>query len=181
MPVTATNLIQGPATLWLATFGTAEPATIATAFGAGWADVGGTSDGVQFAVELELSELSVDQIIDIPGQRVTKRVSKVKTKLAEVTLTNLALSLNELAATVASNKFTPSNTIAAAPPAYAAVALEGLAPGGFKRRVFVRKALQIGNLEIDHKKDAQALIPVEFVGHYVSSSITPFLVEDAIS
>lgn len=181
MSVTATNLIQGPAELWVAPFGTVEPATIATAPAAGWVDVGGTQDGVTYAVELEFSELSVDQVIDIPGQRVTKRVTKVKTNLAEATLANLAIALNELAATVAANKFSPSNGLAAFSPNYSAILLRGIAPGGFRRQVIVRKALQTGNVESSYKKDGQLLIPVEFTGHYVSTSVLPFLVEDAVA
>lgn len=181
MAVTATNLIQGPATLYIATFGATEPATIATAPGAGWTDVGGTQDGVNLSVELEFSELSVDQVVDIPAQRVMKRVPKIKTNLAEPTLVNLAAALNELAASVAANKFTPSNGLAAFTPNYAAILLDGIAPGGFKRRVIVRKCLQIGNVESSYKKDGQTLFPVEFAGHYVSSSIAPFVWEDAVA
>jgi hypothetical protein len=181
MAVTATNLIQGPATMYLGIFGVTEPATIATVPGAGWLDVGGTQDGVNINVELEFSELSVDQIVDIPGQRITKRVAKVKTNLAEVTLANVANALNELAATIVANKFTPSNGIAAFSPNYSAVLLDGIAPGGFRRRVIVRKVLQIGNVESAYKKDGQTLLPVEFASHYVSSSIAPFIWEDATS
>lgn len=181
MSVTATNLIQGPAELWIAPFGTAEPATIATAPGAGWIDVGGTQDGVTWAVEMEFAELSVDQIVDIPGQRMTKRATKLKTNLAEATLANLAISLNELAASVAVNKFSPSNGIAAFTPNYAAILCRGLAPGGFRRQIVLRKSLQTGNVESSYKKDGQTLFPIEFTGHYVSPSILPFAVEDAIA
>jgi hypothetical protein len=179
MPVTATNLIQGPAELFIAPFGTAEPATISTAPAPAWVDVGGTQDGVTYAVELEFSELSVDQVVDIPGQRITKRVTKVKTNLAEATLANMAIALNELAAVVAANKLTPSNGLAAFTPNYAAILLQGIAPGGFRRRFIARKCLQTGNTESAYKKDGQLLIPVEFTGHYVSSSIAPFSIEDA--
>lgn len=181
MPVTSTNLIQGPATLYIGAFGATEPATITAAPGAGWTDVGGTQDGVTYSVELEFSELSVDQIVDIPGQRVTKRVTKVSTNLAEATLANLAIALNELPASVAANKFSPSNGLAAFTPNYAAVLLDGLAPGGFRRRIIVRRALQTGNVESAYKKDEQTLFPVEFTGHYVSASILPFSVEDAVA
>lgn len=181
MPVTATNLIQGPAVMYLGAFGVTEPATIATAPGAGWTDVGGTNDGVTYSVELEFSELAVDQLVDIPGQRVVKRVSKIKTNLAEATLANMAIALNELAAIVVANKLTPTNGVAAATPNYAAVLLDGLAPGGFRRRFIGRKMLQTGNIESAYKKDGQLLIPVEFTGHYVSSSIAPFVIEDATS
>ena len=181
MPVSTTNLIQGPATMWVGVFGATEPATIAAAPATGWTDVGGTQDGVTLAVELEFSELSVDQILDIPAQRVTKRVAKVKTNLAEPTLANLAVALNELAASVVANKFTPSNGLAAFTPNYAAILVDGIAPGGFKRRVIVRKALQIGNVESSYKKDGQTLFPVEFSSHFVTPSIAPFSWEDATS
>lgn len=181
MAVTATNLIQGPAELWIAPFGTAEPATIATAPAADWIDVGGTQDGVTLAVEMEFSELSVDQLVDVPGQRMTKRVTKMKTNLAEATLANLAISLNELAASVAASKFSPTNGIAAFTPNYAAILVRGLAPGGFRRQVILRKSLQTGNVETAYKKDGQTLFPVEFSGHYVSASILPFVFEDAVA
>jgi hypothetical protein len=181
MVVSATNLIQGPATLYVGVFGVAEPATIATVPGAGWTDVGGTQDGVTLAVELEFSELSVDQVVDIPGQRITKRTAKLKTNLAEATLANLAVALNELAASVVSNTFTPSNGLAAFTPNYAALLVDGIAPGGFRRRVIVRKALQVGNVETSYKKDGQTLFPVDFSSHYVSASIAPFIWTDATS
>lgn len=181
MSVTTTNLIQGPAELWVAPFGTAEPATIATAPGAGWVDVGGTQDGVMYSVEMEFSELSVDQVVDIPGQRMTKRMQKIKTNFAEATLANLAIALNELAASVAANKFSPTSGIAAFTPNYSALLIRGIAPGGFRRQIIGRKMLQTGNVESSYKKDGQLLIPTEFTGHYVSSSILPFVVEDAVA
>lgn len=180
MPVTTSNLIQGPATMYAGIFGVVEPAAVATVPGVGWTDVGGTQDGVMLSVELTFSELQVDQVVDIPGQRVTKRVTKIKTNLAEATLANLAIALNEAAATIVSNVFTPSNGLVTFNPPYAAVLLDGIAPGGFRRRIIVRKALQIGNIESSYKKDGQTLIPVELAGHYVSSSIAPFIITDAI-
>lgn len=181
MPVTATNLIQGPAVMYVAPFGTAEPAAVATVPGAGWVDIGGTQDGVTYAVEVEFSELSVDQLPDVPGQRIVKRVTKIKTNLAEATLANFAITQNELAASVAANKFSPTQGVAAFNPNYQAILLDGIAPGGFRRRIIVRKVLQIGNMETSYKKDGQTLYPVEFAGHYVSSSILPYSVEDATS
>jgi hypothetical protein len=181
MPVVTTNLIQGPAVLWAGIFGVTEPATVATAPGVGWTDVGGTQDGVTLSVEMEFSELAVDQLVDIPGQRLTKRVPKIKTNLAEATLANLAIALNELAGTVVTGKFTPSFGATVFNPNYAALMLDGIAPGGFKRRIILRKGLQIGNVEASYKKDGQFFWPVEFAGHYVSSSIAPFSIEDATS
>lgn len=181
MSVTTTNLIQGPATLYAAVFGALEPADVDTPFGVDWNDLGGTQDGVSVSVELSYAELSVDQIIDIPGQTPTKRAAKIKTNLAEATLENWALALNELAASVAVNTFTPTNGIDAFKANYVALGLDGIAPGGFTRRVIVRRALQIGNVESAYKKDGQTLLPVEWASHFVSNSIAPFLILDGVA
>lgn len=179
MSVTTTNLIQGPATLWTGIFGVAEPATPVTVPGAGWVDVGATQDGVALIVEKNYAELQADQIVDVPGQTITKRVVKVKTNLAEPTLANLALSLNELAASITAGVFTPSNGLAAFTPNYAAILFDGIGPGGLKRRIIVRRALNVANLDAAYKKDKQVLVPVEFFGHFVSASIAPFSIAEA--
>ena len=99
MAVTATNLIQGPATLYAGLFGATEPATVATAPGAGWTDVGGTKDGVELQINDEYAVLDVDQIIYEIQRRRTKRVVAIKTQLAEATLENLALAIANTAPT----------------------------------------------------------------------------------
>lgn len=180
MSVTTTNLIQGPATFYGGIFGVAEPATVSAVPGVGWADFGATSGGVDVTVELSFSELDVDQVVDIPGQRITKRVTKMATNLAEPTLANWAIALNELAATVTAATYTPSNGLATFNPPYAALLLDGIAPGGFRRRIIIRKALQTGKPKSSFKKDGQNFIPVEFTGHFVSSAIAPFTILDAL-
>lgn len=179
MPVTTTNLIQGPATLYIADFGTAEPATIATVPGAGWVDVGGTRDGVSLNVTKEFAVLEVDQLVDEVGRTVTKRMVQVKTSLAEATLANLAHALAD-AAPVA-NVLEPAADSTAFRPGYKAVLLDGIAPGGFRRRIVVRKALSTESVETAYKKDGMTLVPVTFTGHYVSTSIKPYKIEDATS
>ncbi|MGH8571195.1 MAG: hypothetical protein ACREX8_01290, partial [Gammaproteobacteria bacterium] len=96
MAVTATNLILGPGSLYTGVFGVAEPADTAVASppGAGWTDVGGTSDGVTLTVNQEFTELAVDQIVDVPGRRLTKRDMTIGTNLAEPTLDNLVVAMN---------------------------------------------------------------------------------------
>lgn len=177
MTVTSTNLIQGPATLWWGAFGVTEPVSVATAPGAGWTDLGGTKDGVELSIADEYSVLEVDQIIYEVERRRTKRVVTIKTQLAEATLENLARAINNTQP--ASSALTADDGLAAFAPSYGAVLLDGIAPGGFRRRAIVRKVLGTDAVASAAKKDGQTLIPVTFTGHWVSASIRPFVITDA--
>lgn len=177
MPVTSTNLIQGPATLYVAPFGTAEPATVAAAPATGWVDVGGTQEGVELGIADEYAVLGVDQVIYEIERRRTGRVLTIKTSLAEATLENLAHSINNTAP--AAGVLTADDGLTAFAPAYKAVLLDGIAPGGFRRRIILRKCLSTDSVAMAYKKDGQTLIPVTFTGHWVSSSIKPFAINDA--
>lgn len=179
MGVTSTNIIQGPASLYHGAFGTAEPATIATAPGAGWIDLGGTKDGVEMTINDEYTVLEVDQVIYEIGRTRSKRVLTVKTSLAEATLANLARAINNTAPTA--NVLEADDGAASFLPAYSAILLDGIAPGGFRRRAIFRKVLQTDGVGMSYKKDGQTLIPVTFTGHWVSPSIRPLRIEDAIA
>lgn len=175
MAVTTTNLIQGPANMWVAPFGTAEPAAFA-APGVGWVDVGGTKDGVSLVIESSFSVLSVDQIVDEVGRTRTERKTSVKTSLAEATLENLARAIAEAAPV--SGVLEPALDGTAFMPAYLAVLFDGIAPGGKIRRVIARKVLGVDSTEVAYKKDDQTVIPATFAAHYVSSSIKPWKITD---
>lgn len=177
MPVTSTNLIQGPAVLYHGLFGATEPATVSAAPATGWTDLGGTKDGVELSIEDEYGVLDVDQLIYEVGRRRVKRVVTVKTQLAEATLANLALAVNNTAPTA--GVLEGDDGVAAFAPAYSAILVDGLAPGGFKRRIILRKVLATDSVGMAYKKDSQTLIPVTWTLHWVSASIKPFKVEDA--
>ena len=179
MPVTATNLIQGPATIYAAVFGATEPATIADAFGVGWTDLGGTKDGIKLSIEQSYADLTVDQIIDVPARRRTGRTVSITTTLAEATLENLARVISNTAPV--SNALELDNGLSAFSPAYGAIAFDGIAPGGFRRRVILRKTLATGNVEMAYTKDGQTVLPATFMGHWVSSSIAMLKTQDATS
>lgn len=179
MGVTGSNLIQGPAVLYAAVFGATEPATLATTPGAGWTDVGGTKEGVELGINDEYAVLDVDQLIYEVERRRTKRVVTVKTVLAEATLANLALAINNTAPVA--NVLTADDGLAAFKPAYGAILLDGIAPGGFRRRFILRKTLATDSVGVAYKKDGQTLVPVTWTGHWVSASIPPFKCEDATS
>jgi len=191
MPVTATNLTAGPGTLYIGAFGATEPADSAvntTPVASTWTDLGGTQDGSSVTISREFFELEVDQIVDVPGRRLTKRDIQVATNLAEPTLLNLSNTLNggTYTASAAFASYDPDNTTAATQPVYKAIILDAFAPATaaavtMRRRVIVRKVLSIEDVETAYKKDEQTLIPVTFAAHYVSASITPFHIVDQLT
>jgi hypothetical protein len=177
MSVTSTNLIQGPATLYWGTFGATEPATIAADPASPFVDLGGTKDGVEMTIADEFAVLEVDQVMYEIGRTRTKRMLMVKTMLAEATLENLARAINN--SQPSSGVLEGDDGLAAFTPTYGAVIIDGLAPGGFRRRAIFRKVLQTDSVASSYKKDGQTLIPVTFTAHWVSTSIKPFSYEDA--
>lgn len=177
MSVTSSNLIQGPAVIYGGEFGAAEPLTIDEEPGVGWTDFGGTKEGVELTVADEYAVLDVDQIIYEIARRRTKRVVSIKTSLAEATLANLALSIANTAPTV--NVLNADDGVTAFAPEYGAILVDGIAPGGFRRRIIIRKTLPTDSVGMAYKKDGQTLLPVTWTLHWVSASIAPFKIEDA--
>lgn len=187
MAVTATNLVQGPATLYSGAFGATEPADAAvntTPPASSWTDVGGTDGGVKLTIAQSYTELDVDQIVDRVGSRLTKRDFTVETSMAEPTLANLSLALNGGTSASAAGyaSFEPSFASSATQPVYKALLFDGWAPGGtFTRRVIVRKALSTDAIDLDYTKEKKTMYSVKFSGHYVSASIAPIHVVDQTS
>ena len=179
MATTAANLVQGPANIYFGAFGAAEPAdAVAVPASAVWKDAGATKDGVTITIEQEYSELEVDQLADIAGQRLVKRTIKVETNLAENTLENLKTALN--GGTVATVNYTPgTGVLSGQEPTYSALIIDGVAPSGKNRRIIVRKVLSTDNVEFSYAKDDQSVFSVTFTAHYVSGTIDPFKITDA--
>lgn len=187
MAVSTTNLIQGPGTLYTGAFGATEPADTAVnaAVDDGvWTDIGGTTDGCQLSIMQEFSELAVDQIVDVPGRRLTKRDFSLTTNMAEPTLENLAVAMNAGSVTTGGTgatqfkKLEPTSDTSATQPTYKALILDGYAPEQYRRRVIVRKVLSTNNVDFSYTKDSQTVFSVTFSAHYVSPSIKPFAIVD---
>lgn len=186
MAVSATNLIQGPAALHTDIFGVAEPADTAVASvpGGTWVDIGGTKDGVRLIVNREYAELTVDQVVDVVGRRLTRREFQIATNMAEPTIENLAVVLN--GGTVGSGgtgataykSYDPDMDTSATQPTYKACLMDGYAPNGKPRRVIARKVLSIESVESSYKKEDQTLFPVTLSAHWVSTSVKPFRIID---
>lgn len=168
-------------------FGATEP--LSTAVGTpplstAWTDLGGTTDGVTLTINQEYTELEVDQVVDIPGRRLTKRELTLSTNLAEATLKNLALLLNNTSNYVtgaAVDTLNPANDTSATQPQYSALIFDGFAANGKVRRVIARRVLSVDNPEFAYKKDEQTVFSASFSAHYVSNTILPFVIYDQIT
>lgn len=183
MAVTVTDLVMGQAELYIGDFGATEPldTAITTAPGVAWTDLGGTQDGVKLVIDQTYTELEVDQIVQVPGARKTKEVLTIETNLAQPTLENLKYALNGGTADTGTGykSFEPDYATSATQPAYRALLIDGYAPGGFRRRVIVRRVLSNDKVESTYKKDDQTLFSVKWASFYVTSSIAPYKIIDA--
>lgn len=181
--VTRTNVLAGPGALYsgltTATIPADTAVNAAPAVSAGWTDAGGTDDGLTVTVNQSFFEMRVDQIPDIVGRRLTERDVQVTTNLAEGTLENLAVALNDTVAASGAG-FKKIDLVAgqaAMFPTYRSFLIDGWAPAttsaSKRRRVVVRRALSIENVETAYKKDEQYLIPVTFGAEFVDSTTSP--------
>ena len=182
MAVTASNLVLGSATIYTAPFATAEPADAVAAPAVAWIDAGATTDGVTISVSPDYTELVADQVIDRVGSRLTGRTITVSTNLAEVTLENLKVALGGGTITTTAGKKVFDAAIAnSGEPAYSAILIDGVAPGGKKRRIVIRKALSTDNVEFAYSKDGQTVYSVTFTAHYVDGTKAPISVIDEVA
>lgn len=191
MSVTVTNLIQGPADLYVATFGAAEPAKTTSALNAApsapWTNLGGTIDGLTWNMNRDVSKLSVDQVTYRVGSRVVEADDTFETKLAEPTLDNLLLVLNGGTITVGAttelgvNNYEPDVSNSATQMTYRALMIDGWAPNGKRRRVIVRKVCSSDNASFNYSRTDQSTFGVTFAAHYVSTSVKPFQVLDDVT
>jgi hypothetical protein len=185
MATNVANLVQGPGTIYAADFGATEPAETAVALlaapAAPWKDLGGTTDGANLNISQEFAELLVDQVVDVPGRRLTKRDMSLSTNLAELTLENLSYGLNggTVSVPVAGvQKYEPDTGTSATQPDYKAILLDCFAPAQRKRRIGLRRVLNTSGVEFAYQKENQSVYTVTWNIHYVSDSIRPFFILD---
>ena len=177
MALTPTNAAMGPGTVYVGLFGATEPTGMA-APGVGFTDVGGTLGGTKVSFEQASKELEFDQLTMPVGYRRTKTGIIVKVTMAEVTLSNFKIAMNDGTLTSASGytSYTPdvSALNTGTEPTYRAVIVDGAGIGGETRRLIVRKVFSTDNVELEYTKDGQQVFAVTFTGMYVSSSIAPY-------
>jgi hypothetical protein len=150
-----------------------------------WTYTGFTNDGITVTVEQEFAEMTVDQLADRVGRKMTGRQVKIQANLAESTLENLTLGFNGGTITTGSGYkyYEPVYDGSELQPTYIALIFDGYAPatsaGVSKRRRFlIRKSLQIENVESAYKKGDMTLVPTTFAAHYVSDTVAPFRIVD---
>jgi hypothetical protein len=182
--ITPGNIVQGPATLYYGLFGAAEPADTAidtAPSDAVWTDIGATIDGVAVEIDQKYSQIEVDQVVDPVESRLVGRTVTVTTKVAEVTLDNLAMLMNGGTAGSGSGyeSLTFDDTGAGERPTYYALIIDGYGPGGDRRRAIVRKVVQVKALKLENKKDDPQVFELEMLAHYVSSAIKPIHIVDS--
>ncbi|MEV5710177.1 hypothetical protein [Actinoallomurus sp. NPDC052274] len=186
--VTPANLVQGPADVYAGGFGATEPAdsAVATAPGAGWTGVGGTQGGVTAEIDNTYDQLTVDQLVDPVGARLTKRQIQVTLKLAEATLENLNLVLNNLLTMGSGTGYATADlqtTTSATQPTYAALLIDGWAPAlatgaAARRRIIVRKVLSQAKVQFSYQMQNNNVYDCTLTAFYVSQSISPIHIVD---
>lgn len=184
MTVTPANLVQGPASLYYGVFGAVEPADAAIDTAPSethWTDFGATIDGVATEIDQKYSQMEVDQVVDPIESRLVGRTVTVKTKVAEVTLDNLQVLMNGGTAASGSGfeSLTFDNTGAGERPTYYALIIDGFGPGGDRRRVIVRKVVQVKAIAMENKKGDPQVFELEMLAHYVSAAVKPIHIVDS--
>jgi hypothetical protein len=176
--------------MYIGLFGATEPldSALNSAPATGWTDVGATNGGISVTANLTIDQLTIDQTLDIPGDVITGRTVTIATTMSEATLVNYARTWNidETSAITTGTSpvggmFEPASDVTSFKPVYHAIILDGIAPGGFKRRVIARRVIQTGSPALNYAKSDQTGLAVAWRTTYVSPSIKPFRVIDGIA
>jgi hypothetical protein len=178
--VTKANVLAGPGALYWGLQAATNPADTAVNVtpqaSAGWTDAGATDGGLTVTWNQSFFEKRVDQVADVVGRVLTERDVQIQTNLAEGTLENLALALNNTTASSGSGykklALIPGQAAMIITPIK--VIVDGWAPGTNKRRRFLaRSVTSIGNVESSYKKDGMFFVPVTFSAEYVDPTTSP--------
>lgn len=183
MTITPYNLVQGPADLYIAPFGSVEPSDANATVAAGppggvWVGVGGTDADVTMEIDVTIEDLKVDQLIDPVGGRPTDRAITVKTALREVTLVNMAAAVNNMVTTTVSGSYStqePTFASNATQPQYSALIFDTWAPtlatgAAARRRIILRKVLSQPKVQLISGKGKNALYDCTWKAYWVSGS-----------
>lgn len=196
MSINALNLVMGPARLYVAPFGSTEPADSAvsptgylTPPGGAWTDVGATDGGVTLEIDNTYTALTCDQVIMDVGARLTEMKMQVTAKLAEMTLTNFQTAINNIGTvSVQSSYQTMEIPVGSSTtqPGYIALIVDGWAPmtnAGTPalRRIIVRKVLSQVKASLAFTKKDQDAFDCTWAAYFVSNSINPLHLVDELT
>lgn len=193
MAVNGTNVLAGAGSLYYASFGTVFPAdttaTVASGAPAGFTDFGGTFGGVEIVASQKLKMKKVDQILLAVGAYPTEETIQLKTSLAEATLNNLNVGLNNKFTLTPQATYTTADwqaTVNSQQLSYISMIFDGWAPvlgsgAAARRRLCAYKVLSEGQIGAKYKVDDQVVFAVTFDVFFVSGSQTPFHMIDQTS
>lgn len=146
------GFIEGTAAIKIGSYGASEGSSV---------DIGRTVGGVELTQEQEIKEVETDQDQGPVGAKSVKRKFKLKFKLAESTLANLALALNLPTTAVAGSTLSlgaPSNG-----ELYRTVYINVDGPTAGTRKYTLNKCVVSGNGQTMFKKDENSNIEVELI------------------
>lgn len=184
--VNPSNLVQGPANLYMAPFSTSEPADSAATVAGGepggsWVFAGGTETPVVIEEDATYVNQKVTQIQMPLGGRLTDYAVTVKATLSEVGVANLQWALNQLNTVQVNSGYTTVDRIvgaASSQPSYAALIVDGWGPllgsGQPARwRHIIRRVLSQPKIMRNYDPTKMVGFDVTFTAFYVSASIPP--------
>jgi len=192
MTVTPSAITQGPASVYIAPFGTTAPldSAVTSPPGANWTDIGGTTGGVNLEVDNTYTPQDIDQLVDSVGARLTKRSIMVTTSMAETSLANMQYALNNLCTFGVQTGYTTTDLLtatSATQPAYATIIIDGWAPVtgtsevSCRRRIVLWKTISQSKLALDYEMAKYATFAISWQTYYVSASISPMHITDQTS
>jgi hypothetical protein len=145
---------------------------------------------VLLEVEHTYTDISVEQLMDPVGARLSKRVIQVTASLEEATLQNLTLAMNQLTTITTGSGYSvldPVTNLTSSQPNYMALIIDGFAPTtgtteeSCRRRIIVRKCLSSSKVDLEYEKSKPVLFNTTWTGYFVSSGIAPFELVDQTS
>lgn len=183
MTVNVTQGLLGPVEIFQGLTGVAEPATADVAPATGWRDLGGSNGGATLTFMQGFSNIEFDQITMPAGARRSSQGTTVVANLAEITLANLRVGLNDLGTPTDVDELEfGGEDIVNQEPDYSAILLRGTSAETGKRRMWiVRRTLSTENIGVAFQKDGQTLIPVTWTAYYVSASVRSARVSDKLA
>lgn len=151
----ASQVIAGPALIYVAPVGTAAPTTTIL-FPSPWFQVGYTDAGVDFIYTPTIKEEYVDEeaapVLDI----LEKEKAVVQAHLAESNLVNLSLAIS------ASTLTYPTLGAGSQALTYVAIGVVGPAPNGNNRVITFAKAITTVGVSLKFTRKAKQVIPVSW-------------------
>lgn len=186
----ASTLVLGPATIYIADYGSPEPSDIlvgSVPSALYWTDMGATSEGVLLTVNQEYKTVEFRQVPGTVLSRMSKRSITAKSNLAEPTLFNFLYTLNNgtLSSGPGYTSYEPPATASRAQVlTYRSIIIDGWAPGfngnnrHKRRRIILRKCLSVDNVDMKYDTLNITTQSVTWSVHNIDSNTSPFKVVD---